>query len=67
MSFEMDNIRKKSKQELFKELSKKYDQIRKIRFDMANNQVKNVKEIRGLKKDIARTLTSLRERDINGK
>lgn len=63
----MDNIRKKSKQELFKELSKKYDQIRKIRFDMANNQVKNVKEIRGLKKDIARTLTSLRERDINGK
>jgi len=67
MSFEMDNIRKKSKQELLKELSKKYDQIRKIRFDMANNQVKNVKEIRGLKKDIARTLTSLRERDINGK
>lgn len=67
MNFEMNTIRKKSDGELLRELSERHEQIRKNRFDMANNQIKNVKEARRLRKGIARILTNLRERNDNGK
>lgn len=58
----MNEIRKKSKGGLEKELFKKSDQLRRLRFDLAGGQLKNVREIRFAKKDIARILTDLKER-----
>jgi len=58
----MDNFRKKNTEDLSKELFKRHEQFRKIRFDMASNQVKNVKEIKAVKKEIAQILTELNVR-----
>jgi len=63
MNYEMNNLRNKSGKELKKELFVKSDQLRKTRFDIAGNQIKNVKAISMLKKDIARILTSFKERE----
>ncbi|MFH1175538.1 MAG: 50S ribosomal protein L29 [bacterium] len=66
MNYAMENIRKKSRKDLEKDLFKKADQSRRFRFEVAGNQVKNVREIQSLKKDIARILTSLKEREGKG-
>ena len=50
-------IRQKSKEELTKMLSQNRNRLLSLRFDLAGGRVKNVKEIRGVKKDIARILT----------
>ena len=67
MNYEMDNLRKKSEKELNKELSEKNIQSLELRFAIANNQVKNIREARSLKKNIARILTNLNERQKDGK
>lgn len=67
MNFEMDNFRKNSEKELYKELAEKHSSIREARFAIANNYAKNTKEIRGLKKNAARILTSLKERQRDGR
>jgi large subunit ribosomal protein L29 len=54
-------IREKSVEELKKFLSEKREAVRKLRFDIAAKQVKNIREIRQNKKDIAKTLTILKE------
>jgi large subunit ribosomal protein L29 len=54
-------IRKKSKAQLKKILINKRERLRKLRFDLASGKLKNVREIRTLKKDIARILTILQE------
>lgn len=51
----------KELQELLKELREK---LIRVRFDMASGKVKNIKEIRFIKKDIARILTILKEREL---
>lgn len=66
MNYRMDNVKKKNKEELEKELFKNSDQLRKMRFDAGSNQLKNVKEAGAVKKEIARILTSLKEREKNG-
>jgi len=66
MSFEMDNFRKKNTEDLSLDLFKHHEQLRKIRFDMASNQVKNVKEISAVKKEIAQILTELNTRKNHG-
>ncbi len=66
MSFEMDNFRKKDITDLSQDLFKRHEQLRKIRFDMASNQVKNVKEIKAVKKEIAQILTELSTRKNHG-
>ena len=54
-------IRKKSKSELDKLLQESKNRIRALRFDLASGKVKNVREIRKTKKDIARILTILKK------
>ncbi len=53
-------LRKKSKEELNKILYDSREKLRQLRFDLVSGKIKNVKEIRSLKKEIARVLTLLR-------
>ena len=50
-------LRQKPKEELQKLLSEKGERLRNLMFDLASGKVKNVREIRKIKKDIARILT----------
>ena len=52
-------LREKSEGELRKLLEEKKEAVRKIRFDIASKQVKNHREMRNAKRDIARMLTIL--------
>ena len=52
-------LRDKNKEELGKMLAEKRDKIRNVRFDIAAKQVKNNREIRNEKRDVARILTIL--------
>lgn len=54
-------LKEKSQGELSKLLAEKREASRKLRFDIAAKQVKNNKEYRNTKKDIARILTLLEE------
>ncbi|PIP27274.1 MAG: 50S ribosomal protein L29 [Candidatus Moranbacteria bacterium CG23_combo_of_CG06-09_8_20_14_all_39_10] len=54
-------IREKNIEELKKLLSEKREAVRKLRFDVAAKQVKDIREIRNSKRDIARILTILKE------
>ena len=53
-------VRQKPKEELKKLLTDNKERLRNLKFDLASGKVKNVREIRGLKKDIARILTILK-------
>lgn len=53
------DINKKSNKELSVLLNEKKEKLRELRFNLASGKVKNVKEIRNTKKDIARILTTL--------
>lgn len=50
-------INQKSEKELQTMLSEKREKLRSLKFDLSSGKVKNVKEIRGIKKDIARIMT----------
>ena len=54
---EFSELKQKTVGEIKKMLDEKKEQIRKFRFDLAAGKVKNIKEIRAIKKDIARFLT----------
>jgi len=54
-------IRKKSGLELEKLLGELRRKLRALRFDLASGKVKNIREIRKIKKNIARILTILKE------
>lgn len=53
-------LRQKSKSELQKILLDDREKLRQLRFDLAAGKVKNVREVRKIKKDIARILTTLK-------
>ncbi|MDD3399588.1 MAG: 50S ribosomal protein L29 [Candidatus Paceibacterota bacterium] len=55
-------IRQKPKEELLKSIKDYREKLRSLRFDLASGKVKNVREIRNIKKDIARILTILKEK-----
>ena len=55
----ISEIRQKSKKELESMLLAQREHLRNLRFDLASGKVKNVREIRELKKEIARILTVL--------
>ncbi|MBU0476548.1 50S ribosomal protein L29 [Patescibacteria group bacterium] len=55
-------LKQNSKVELQKILIESREKIRQLRFDLASGKVKNVKEVRGTKKDIARLLTLLKSK-----
>lgn len=54
-------LRQKSKEELRKLPQDLRERLRVLRFDLSAGKVKNVREIRQIKKDIARTITLLKE------
>ena len=54
-------LRQKPKEELQKLLSEKGERLRNLMFDLASGKVKNVREIREIKKDIAKILTIINE------
>ena len=54
-------LRRKSKKELQETLIGLRDKLRELRFNLAGGKVKNIKEIRQTKRDIARILTLLKE------
>jgi len=53
-------LRKKSKNELEKNLLELREDLSNLLFKLAANKLKNVREIRNIKKDIARILTILK-------
>ncbi len=54
-------IRKKDKKELAIDLQNLKERLSGVRFKLAANKIKNVREIRAIKKDIARILTINKE------
>lgn len=58
-------LRRKSKQELKKLLEDNREKLRQLRFDLSAGKVKNVREIRRIKREIAQTLTILRSTNQN--
>ncbi len=59
---ETTEIRKKPKAELQKLLQDSRERLRQLYFDLTGGKVKNVREIRKIKKDIATMLTILKEK-----
>lgn len=57
---EINELRQKSKTELEKTLQDSRERLRQLRFDLAAGKVKNVREVRKIKKEIARILTLLK-------
>jgi len=55
----ISEIKQKSQNELRRILAEKHEKLRQLRFDLASGKVKNVREIRQIKKDIARIMTIL--------
>jgi len=55
-------FRDKSIEEIKKLLVEKQEQVRKLRFDMATKQVKNTRESRTARRDVARMMTIINEK-----
>jgi len=60
-------LREKTTKELHQLLKELREKIVKLRFDMASGKVKNIRELRFIKKDITRILTILKERELKNK
>ncbi|HOS87971.1 MAG TPA: 50S ribosomal protein L29 [Candidatus Pacearchaeota archaeon] len=58
-------LTKKTKEELLKELEDLRNKIKEMRFKLASGGLKNVKELKESKKQIARILTILRNNQID--
>lgn len=56
----IEELRKKTKEELRKMFEDSGEKLGQLKFDLASGKVKNITEIRRLKKEIARILTTLR-------
>ena len=59
----MSTLSKKSEKELMKDLLEKRKAIREFRFNIAGSKLKDIKERRALKRDVARILTELNARN----
>lgn len=61
-------LKKKSSKELQRELALLREKLRDLRFKVSADQLKNVREIRKVKKDLARVLTMINQkREIEGR
>jgi large subunit ribosomal protein L29 len=56
---EYKELKKKDEKDLHKSLAELRDKLRELRFKDANKQLKNIREIRVIKKTIAKILTLL--------
>lgn len=57
---EINDLKNKNEKDLQELLAQKRDLLRELRFKVSEKQLKDVREIREVKKDIARVLTVLR-------
>ena len=57
---ETSDLKNKNESDLQELLAQKRDLLRELRFKVSEKQLKDVREIREIKKDIARVLTFLR-------
>ena len=57
-------LRKLDIEKLNEKLTETRNKNRELRFSIANNQLKNVRELRVVKKDIAKILTVLNEKRV---
>lgn len=57
----IEEIRKTNTKELMKKAQELKEKLSDIRFTLSANQLKNVKEVGNIKKEIARILTILQE------
>jgi ribosomal protein L29 len=64
---ETAELKTKPLAELEKFVKDSKEKLRVMKFDLAAGKVKNVKDLRALKKDIARALTFMRGKEDNGK
>ncbi len=62
-----DELRKKDKAELEKSVQDLKKKLNDIRFRFASNKLKNTNEINDTKKEVARILTVLNEKNIDNK
>lgn len=60
----MKDIKNKPIKDLMKQISEKKEALLNFRFGSAGSKVKNVKEARNLKKDIARLMTEITAQDL---
>jgi large subunit ribosomal protein L29 len=60
----VEEIRAKSNEELAQELSSLKEELFKLRFQHSTNQLENPAQIAFVKKDIARVMTVIREREL---
>lgn len=60
MNKKFAEIKEKNETELRKMLALSREQLRDLRFRVSQSQVKNVSEVRKLRRSIARTMTALR-------
>ena len=56
------DLKKLEIKDLNEKLTKLRNKSRELRFSIANNQLKNVRQLRAVKKDIAQILTVLKEK-----
>ena len=56
----LTEMRQKSKGELQRLLEENRERLRQLRFDLASGKVKNVREIRKIKKEVAQILTLMK-------
>lgn len=61
----ISEIKEKNEDELKKLLKDKKELVRKLRFDIASKQVKNHREYRNARKDVAKISTVLNEKSDN--
>ncbi len=59
---EAKELRNLSKQELLRYLREEKEKFRRLRFDAALKKIKNVRQMRMARKNIARILTVIREK-----
>ncbi len=62
-----DEIRKKSGEELTKELLALKEELFKLRFQHATNQLENPLRLNTVRRDIARVKTIMREQELKAK
>ncbi|MBU1557966.1 50S ribosomal protein L29 [Patescibacteria group bacterium] len=61
----MKNLEKKTEKDLEKMLAEKRGALRDFRFGSSGSKTKNVKEGKNTKKDIAKILTELKNKEIS--
>jgi large subunit ribosomal protein L29 len=55
-------LKEKSEKELNKMIDENREKLRKLKFDLSSGKVKNVREIRTIRKDIAKMFTLINKK-----